>query len=198
MAGAEEPVALALEGRAGVDQREIDVEKDGARHRVIRRSRGRNGVHYTGRRRPHRAAYNTRIPFTNRAGFLAQGDVHMARRVSMLVVLGVLMAVTASLAAAAPVTLILRSGDRVSGDLVDLNTGGFVVRVRGAEQQIAPGEVAAIAFTNAQFPAAETGKIQDGRTLVVLHSGQTFYGSLVDIGGTSPLRLSFRTPRRRS
>jgi hypothetical protein len=112
----------------------------------------------------------------------------------VLIVLGILMAVTVSLAAAAPVTVILRSGDRVTGDLVDLNSGGFVVRVRGTEQQIARGEVAAIAFTNAQIPPAETGKIQDGRALVVLNSGETFYGSLADIGGTSPLRLSFRTP----
>ena len=118
----------------------------------------------------------------------------MARRLPTLVVLGMLMAVTASLAAAAPVTVILRSGDRVMGDLVDLTSGGFVVRVRGAEQQIARGEVAAIAFTNAQVPTAETGKIQDGRTFVVLQDGQTFYGSLADIGGTNPLRLSFRTP----
>ena len=95
---------------------------------------------------------------------------------------------TASLASAAPVTLVLRSGDRVRGELVDLNAGGFVVNVRGAEQQIARGEVAAIAFGNAQFPAAETARIQGGRAFVVLNSGDTFYGSLQDIGGTSPLR----------
>jgi hypothetical protein len=118
----------------------------------------------------------------------------MARRFSTLVVLGILMAATATIAAAAPVTLILKSGDRVSGDLVDLKTAGFVLNVRGAEQQFARDEVAAITFTTAQMPAAETTKIQPGRTLVVLKSGDTFYGSLADIGGTTPLRLSFRTP----
>jgi hypothetical protein len=118
----------------------------------------------------------------------------MARRVSTLVVFGMLMAVTAALAAAAPVTLILRSGDRVSGDLVDLKGSGFVLRVRGAEQQFARGDVAAIAFGSAETPAAEIAKIQDGRALVVLNGGDTFYGNLADIGGTSPLRLSFRTP----
>jgi hypothetical protein len=118
----------------------------------------------------------------------------MARRVSVVVILGTLMAVAASLAAAAPVTLILRSGDRVRGDLIDMNAGGFVVRVRGAEQQLALGDVAAIAFTNDQIPSSETGRIRDGRAMVVLHSGQSFYGSLADIGGTNPLRLSFRTP----
>ena len=111
----------------------------------------------------------------------------MARRVSTIVVFGVLMAMTASLAAAAPVTVVLRSGDRVRGDLVDLNAGGFVLNVRGAEQQIARGEVAAIAFANDQFPAAETARIQGGRAFVVLTGGDTFDGNLADIGGTSPL-----------
>ena len=118
----------------------------------------------------------------------------MARRVSALVVIGILTAVMASLAAAAPVTLILRSGDRVRGDMIDLNASGFVVRVNGAEQRFAPGDVAAIAFTEAEVPASETSRVQDGRALVVLRDGQAFYGSLVDIGGTSPLRLAFSTP----
>jgi len=96
--------------------------------------------------------------------------------------------------ASVPATLILKSGDRVRGELVDLNSGGFVVRVRGAEQQIGRDEVAAISFAGADTPAAETAKIQSGRTLVVLRSGETFVGSLADIGGTSPIRLSFRTP----
>jgi len=105
------------------------------------------------------------------------------------------MAVTASLAAAAPVTVVLRSGDRVRGDLVDLNASGFVLNVRGAEQRIPRGEVAAIAFANDQFPAAETARIESGRAFVVLTGGDTFNGNLADIGGTNPLRLSFRTPR---
>jgi hypothetical protein len=118
----------------------------------------------------------------------------MARRVSALLVVGVLMAITAAFAAAAPVTLILRSGDRVRGDLVDLNSGGFILRVRGADQQFSRDEVAAIAFASADIPSSETAKIQGGRTLVVLPGGDMFYGSLADISGTSPLRLSFRTP----
>lgn len=119
----------------------------------------------------------------------------MARRVSVFAVVGILMAVAASVASAAPVTLVLRSGDRVRGDLVDLNAAGFVLNVGGAEQQIARGEVAAIGFANDQFPAAETARIESGRAFVVLTGGDTFDGNLSDIGGTSPLRLSFRTPR---
>lgn len=118
----------------------------------------------------------------------------MARRVSALVAAGIATALTASIASAAPVTLILRSGDRVRGDLVDLKTAGFVLSVRGAEQQFARDEVAAIAFTDAQIPAEETAKIQGGRAFVVLRNGDTFHGGLADISGTAPLRLSFRTP----
>ena len=117
----------------------------------------------------------------------------MARRVSALVIVVILTAVTASLAAAAPVTLILRSGDRVRGELIDLTGSGFVLRVGGAEQQFERGEVAALNFAGGAMPPAETGKIQDGRALVVLRGGESFYGRLADIGGTNPLRLSFRT-----
>src|SRR4051812_19417803 len=38
-------------------------------------------------------------------------------------------------------TLTLRSGDKVSGQLVDLGGVGFTVRVNGAERQIPTGEV---------------------------------------------------------
>jgi hypothetical protein len=118
----------------------------------------------------------------------------MARRVSVLFLLGILMAATASLAAAAPVTIVLRSGDRISGDLVDLNAGGFVVRVRGSERQIATGDVAVIDFTGAPFRPAELERVRQGQAIAVLHSGDVFEGRLVDIGGANPLRLTFSTP----
>jgi hypothetical protein len=104
------------------------------------------------------------------------------------------MAVTASLAAAAPVTIVLRSGDRVSGDLIDLNTGGFVVRVGGSDRQIATGDVAVIDFTGAPFRPAELERVRQGQAIAVFHSGDVFEGRLVDIGGANPLRLTFSTP----
>ena len=118
----------------------------------------------------------------------------MARRVSVLFLLGILMAVTASVAAAASVTIVLRSGERVSGDLIDLNTGGFVVRVGGSERQIATGDVAVIDFTGAPFRPAELERVRQGQAIAVLHSGDVFEGRLVDIGGANPLRLTFSTP----
>jgi hypothetical protein len=119
----------------------------------------------------------------------------MAKQCTLVLAVAVVLAACVPVsAAAAPVTLILKSGDRVRGDLVDLKGSGFVLSVRGAEQQFPQGDVAVIAFGNAETPAAETAKIRDGRAFVVLNGGDTFYGSLADIGGTNPLRLSFRTP----
>jgi len=117
----------------------------------------------------------------------------MAKRVSPALVLATAVAITATLLAAPQATLILRSGDRVRGELVDMGGSGFTIRVRGAEQNIPTGDVAVIDFSGAAIPAAEAARIQDGRALVVLHNGDTFYGRLFDIGGNNPLRITFRT-----
>jgi len=117
----------------------------------------------------------------------------MAKRASLALVLAIVVATTATLLAAPQATLILRSGDRVKGELVDMGGSGFTVRVRGAEQNIPTGDVAVIDFSGAAIPAAEAARIQDGRALVVLHNGDTFYGRLFDIGGNNPLRITFRT-----
>jgi hypothetical protein len=118
----------------------------------------------------------------------------MPRRISAIVILWVLTAVTASLAAAAPVTIILRSGDKIRGELVDLGGVGFTIRVGGGEQVIPAGDVAVIDFTGAPFRPAELERVRQGQALAVFHSGDVIEGRLVDIGGTDPLRMTFRTP----
>lgn len=89
-------------------------------------------------------------------------------------------------------TLTLRSGERVSGDLVDLGGVGYTIRVNGSERQIAQNDVAVIDFTGGTMSAADWAKFS-GTSQVVLRSGQTVDGSLIDIGGASPLRLTVRT-----
>ena len=119
----------------------------------------------------------------------------MTRRVSVIVAFGVLMAVMAASAAAAPpVTLVLKSGEKVRGNLVDLGGGGYTIRVGGADQNIATADVAVIDFTGAPFRAAELDRVRQGQALAVFHSGDVFEGRLIDIGGTDPLRMTFRTP----
>ena len=89
-------------------------------------------------------------------------------------------------------TLTLRSGEKVSGQLVDLGGVGYTIRVSGSERQIPQNDVAVIDFTGAAMSDADWAKFS-GPTLVVLRNGQTVNGSLYDIGGASPLRLTIRT-----
>jgi hypothetical protein len=85
----------------------------------------------------------------------------------------------------------LNSGERVSGDLVDLGGVGFTVNVSGTERRIPAGDVAVIDFGGdaRNFPATELNRIGNGQA-VVLTSGDVVQGRLDDIGGTHPLRLT--------
>ena len=89
-------------------------------------------------------------------------------------------------------TLTLRSGERVSGQLVDLGGVGYTIRVNGSERQIPQNDVAVIDFTGGTMTDADWSKFT-GPSVVVLRNGQTVNGSLYDIGGASPLRLTIRT-----
>jgi hypothetical protein len=90
-------------------------------------------------------------------------------------------------------TLTLRSGDKVSGQLEDLGGVGFTMRVNGAERQIPTNDVAVIDFTGNNMTDADWARINDGTQTVVLRNGDTVTGSLYDIGGSSPLKITFRT-----
>jgi hypothetical protein len=89
-------------------------------------------------------------------------------------------------------TLTLRSGEKVSGQLVDLGGVGYTVRVNGSERQIAQNDVAVIDFTGGTMSDEDWSKF-NGSSVIVLRNGQTVNGSLYDIGGTSPLKLTVRT-----
>jgi hypothetical protein len=101
--------------------------------------------------------------------------------------------VAASAQAQENATLILRSGERVSGQLVDLGGVGFTVRVNGQERHIAQNDVAVIDFTGGTMSEADWAKFT-GTSQIVLKNGQTIEGQLYDIGGTSPLKITFKTP----
>jgi hypothetical protein len=89
-------------------------------------------------------------------------------------------------------TLTLRSGEKVSGSLVDLGGVGYTVRVNGNERQIPQNDVAVIDFTGGTMSDADWAKFT-GASQIVLRNGQTIEGSLYDIGGASPLKLTIRT-----
>jgi hypothetical protein len=87
-------------------------------------------------------------------------------------------------------TLVLRSGEKVAGQLVDMGGVGFTVRVSGQERQIATNDVSVIDFTgNGDVSEADRNR---GQTLW-LRNGQTVEGQLYDIAGTSPLKITLKT-----
>jgi hypothetical protein len=89
-------------------------------------------------------------------------------------------------------TLILRSGEKVSGWLVDLGGGGYTVQMAGAERQVRPEDVSVIDFSGSDMSDADWAAFK-GTPQVVLRSGERFDGSLYDISGTTPLHLTIRT-----
>jgi hypothetical protein len=89
-------------------------------------------------------------------------------------------------------TLTLRSGEKVSGQLVDLGGVGYTVRVNGNERQIPQNDVSVIDFTGNTMSDADWSKFT-GSSVIVLRNGQTIDGQLYDIGGTSPLRLTIKS-----
>jgi hypothetical protein len=90
-------------------------------------------------------------------------------------------------------TVTLRSGERLSAHIVDLGGSGYTVRVDGQERQIGTNDVAAIDFTGGSVSNADWDKLSGGGQLLMLKNGETITGQLLDVGGTSPLRLTFRT-----
>jgi hypothetical protein len=90
-------------------------------------------------------------------------------------------------------TIMLRSGEKLSGQLIDLGGNGFTVRVSGQERQIPTNDVAAIDFGGGNISQADWDKVSGGQHVIVLKSGQTINGQFTDVGGTTPLRISFKT-----
>jgi hypothetical protein len=106
-------------------------------------------------------------------------------------IFGLLTAMPAS--AQDTATLALRSGERPSGQLIDMNARGFILNINGQERVIPAGEVVAVEFVVGPPPADAQARINAGQPVVVMRSGQVIDGRLSDVGGTSPLRLTVDT-----
>ena len=92
-------------------------------------------------------------------------------------------------------TLVLVDGQRPSGELIDLNGGGFTLRISGTDRQFSASDVAVVEFVGGAPPPEVQSRIDAGQMLTVLRNGQIVEGRLVDIGGTRPLRLTIETSR---
>jgi hypothetical protein len=104
------------------------------------------------------------------------------------------VALVVSMQAQESATLVLRSGEKVTGQLVDMGGVGFTVRVNGQEKQIATNDVSVIDFTGSgDVSADDLNRVSGGAQTVWLRNGQTIDGQLYDIAGTHPLRITLKT-----
>ena len=96
-----------------------------------------------------------------------------------------------SAAAQESAVVVLRSGERVNGSIVDMGARGYQVRVNGNDRWITQGQIAAISFrgdvTDAQFNV-----VSSGNAVVVLRNGQRVTGEVYDVSGTTPLKITLR------
>jgi len=115
----------------------------------------------------------------------------MKRRLRVLVACLAVAAAAVPAMAQVPATFVMRSGERIGGELVDLGGHGYTITVSGQPRRVGTGELAIIDFAGAQDYTAEQGRLQPGLHLLVLRDGQALNGRLVDIGGRRPLRLTF-------
>ncbi len=90
-------------------------------------------------------------------------------------------------------TLTMRSGERVSGQLVDMGGSGFTVRVNGQDRLIPTNDVGVIDFSGGAMTDADWAKVTDGQQVLWMRDGSTVSGQLYDIGGTTPLKITFKT-----
>jgi hypothetical protein len=118
----------------------------------------------------------------------------MNTRTLMALVCASALALAAVVAASESATLVLKSGERITGQLVDMGGSDFTMNVNAAERRVPINEVAVIDFTGGgqNFPDAELARLDGSQHLVVLRNGGIETGTLFDIGGTNPLRLTVR------
>jgi hypothetical protein len=90
-------------------------------------------------------------------------------------------------------TFTLRSGERISGQLVDMGGSGFQIRVNGQDRTIPTGEMALIDFAGSSMNQADWDQVNSGEHVIWLRNGEVFRGQLYDVGGTSPLRITLKT-----
>src|SRR5687767_6443308 len=90
----------------------------------------------------------------------------------------------------AAATIVTRSGERISADVIDIAAPGLLIRQNGQERHIPTSDVAQIDFAGDGRSSAGTG----GQPRILLRNGQTVEGRLSDIGGNQPKILYVDTP----
>src|SRR5262245_15122963 len=114
----------------------------------------------------------------------------MKKAVLSLALLGALAVPAAAQVPGAPATIVMRSGERIAADVIDIAAPGLLIRQNGQERNLPPAEIAQIDFAGDGRSPAGAG----GQPRVLLRNGQTVDGRLSDIGGNQPKILYVDTP----
>ena len=114
----------------------------------------------------------------------------MKKIVLSLMLAGALAVPAAAQVPGAPATIVMRSGERIAADVIDIAAPGLLIRQNGQERNIPPSEIAQIDFAGDGRSPAGTG----GNPRILLRNGQTVDGRLSDIGGNQPKILYVDTP----
>lgn len=117
----------------------------------------------------------------------------MLQKLLRLALCVTLLGIAGVASAQEPATLLLKSGEKVTGNLVDMTGNDLVMSVNGQERRVPIADAAVIDFSGdaSNLPAAERDKAGQGQ-LVVLKNGQQIQGQLYDVGGTHPLRITVK------
>lgn len=106
---------------------------------------------------------------------------------------GLTLIVVSSAVAQQNATVVLRSGERLAGSLLDLDAQGLLFDINGTKRRFNVNDVAVIDFSGStSFPSQELNAVQGGSHLLVLRSGQTIPGTLNDVGA-SGARINWRS-----
>ena len=112
-------------------------------------------------------------------------------------IIAMALAVGTVMSAQVPATVTLRSGEVLTVTMMDLMGAGFQVRVNGTERMIPKDQVAVVDFGGNVNPQASWFDGIGGLThLVVLKNGDTMKTEWIDIGGSTPLVLTFTGDRQ--
>lgn len=94
-------------------------------------------------------------------------------------------------------TLTLRSGEKFTGQLVDLGGIGLTFRYGGTDRQFPPGDVALVEFEGAPaytLTADQLRELNNGQHVIIFRDGRAIVGHFVDVGERHPLRITIQTP----
>ncbi len=117
----------------------------------------------------------------------------MTKRTWFAAVCVIALALAAAASAEQRATLVMRSGERIGGELVDMGAD-FTFAVNGENRRYPINDVALIDFVSGGqgLPATELAAVPPSGHLIILRNGEVFTGRLMDVAG-KPMQMVFST-----